>query len=152
MRFQLFLSTQTFVFRNLGKINKRWYSYGAKIKKYRWSFFQVCIWRNSVVFFLTFQTFLKDFHPFLSINNWLCEIIGGRFAPTERTSVSSLSFSSFAPPCSLELIVTILTMTVFSSLSRNTAEEIINYLLGWLLQILANGDIFSSWEKLEDYC
>jgi len=94
----------------------------------------VYISKKLVVFFPTFQLFspfFKDFQPFLIRKQLIMWIIAWRFAPTERTSVSNMSFSLFAPPCYLVLIAAILAMAVFSFLTRNTAVEIINYLLGW---------------------
>ena len=103
-----------------------------------------CLFSN----FSTFQPFFKDFQLFLIRKQSITWIFAWRFAVKEWTSVSNL----FAPPCCLLLIAAILAMTLFSFLSRNTAMGIMNYLLGWLLLILVGGVIFSSWEKLEDYC
>ena len=120
-------------------------------------FFKVGLYisKKSIVFFLTFSLFslfFEDFQPFLIRKQLIMWIIAWRFAPTERRSVSDMSFSLFTPPCHLVLIAAVLAMAVFSFLSRNTVVEIINYLLGWLLYyILVSGVIFCFWEKLEDF-
>ena len=71
-------------------------------------FFKACISRKSVVSFLTFHTFFKEYQTFLIRKKLLMWIIAWRSAPTERTSASNLSVSLFAPLCCSTLIAAIL--------------------------------------------
>jgi len=100
--------------------------------------------------FSIFHPFFSDFQHFSFRKQVVMWIIAWRFAQTQRT-VSNMRFSLFAPPCYIVLIAAILAMAVFLFLSRKTALEIINYLLGWLLEMLTSGVISCSWGKLEDF-
>jgi len=54
-------------------------------------FCKVCVWRKSAVLLLTFQ-------PFSIREQLITWMVVWRFAPTEHTSVSNLSFQSFSLP------------------------------------------------------